>query len=105
MSRRAFLSQLAKLPLIGGGLSLIGQPKAVAEPVTLELLDNYQSWLISEYISLYRELQSLGHSGDINTRNPGALHGPPIGFDPLPSSRAALVLSTIGCDWKEPRHV
>jgi hypothetical protein len=109
MPRRAFLSQLAKLPLIGGGLSLIGQPKAVAEPVTMELLDNYLTWLVAEYIGLYRELQANGHHKmEINTRNAAAVFHPPFGWDPefpAPSARAAVVLSAVGCDWKERRHV
>jgi hypothetical protein len=108
MPRRAFLSQLAKLPLIGGGLSIIGQPKAVAEPVTMELLDNYMTWLVAEYIGLYRELQANGHKVDINTRNAAAVFHPPFGWDPefpAPSARAAVVLSAVGCDWKDRRNV
>jgi hypothetical protein len=49
MPRRGFLAQLVKLPLIGGGLSLIGQPQAVAEPVTPGLLEAYRSWLVMEF--------------------------------------------------------
>ena len=32
--RRSFLRQLASLPLIGGGVTLIGKPTAAAVPVT-----------------------------------------------------------------------
>ncbi len=40
--RRGFLRGLVTLPLIGGGVTLIGNPTAAAEPVTKELLVNYQ---------------------------------------------------------------
>lgn len=103
MGRRLFLSQLVKLPLIGGGLSLIGQPRAVAEPVTPELLDAYRSWLAVEYVSLDQELHP-GQRSDFsfNPNNAGGFYHWPYGksFAPPASARAALVLSTVGCDWK-----
>ena len=43
--RRAFLRQLASLPLIGGAVTLIGNPTAAAVPATPELLDAYEEWL------------------------------------------------------------
>ena len=39
LARRGFLRGLAHLLLIGGGVTLIGNPTAAAEPVTEELLD------------------------------------------------------------------
>lgn len=44
-SRRGFLRGLTRLPLIGGGVALIGAPTAVAEPLTPALLDSYEAWL------------------------------------------------------------
>ena len=44
-NRRGFLRQLCALPLIGGGVTLIGQPTAVAAPVSEYLLDTYSTWL------------------------------------------------------------
>ena len=45
LARRGFLRGLAHLPLIGGGVTLLGNPTAAAEPVTEELLDSYSEWL------------------------------------------------------------
>ncbi len=103
MPRRAFLSQLAKLPLIGGGLSIIGRPKAVAEPVTPALLDAYKSWLLVEYGSLHRELHpNRKPDCGFNPNNAGGFYHWPYGapFAPPASTRAALVLSTVDCDWR-----
>jgi hypothetical protein len=109
MPRRAFLSQLAKLPLIGGGLSIIGQPKAVAEPPTPEMLLAYRNWLAVEWTRLCGELypgRRIMFGFDPNC--PGATYHWGAGHTgmmttPEPSTRAALVLSAIGCDWKDPR--
>ena len=43
--RRTFLRGLASLPLIGGGVTLIGNPTAAAVPVTESLLETYNEWL------------------------------------------------------------
>jgi hypothetical protein len=43
-SRRLFLPGLAGLPLVGGGVSIIGAVKANV-PITPELLDSYDAWL------------------------------------------------------------
>ena len=43
--RRAFLRGLASLPMIGGGVTLIGNPTAAAVPATPQLLDAYNEWL------------------------------------------------------------
>jgi hypothetical protein len=103
MPRRAFLSQLAALPLIGGGLSLIGAPHAVAEPVTPELLDAYKSWLLVEYVQLHQELHPYRKPDfGFNPNNSGGMYHWPYGkpYASPASARAALVLSTVGCDWK-----
>ena len=41
--RRAFLASLAALPMLGGGVRLIGRPTAAAVPVTDGLLRNYEA--------------------------------------------------------------
>jgi hypothetical protein len=109
MPRRGFLAQLVKLPLIGGGLSLIGQPQAVAEPVTPGLLEAYRSWLVMEFSYLRAEMNLDGvRLGGFDPNNAGGMYhwrsfgSPPA---PAPSTRAAVVLSAVGCDWKEQRHV
>ncbi|MCJ2008205.1 hypothetical protein [Methylobacterium sp. J-092] len=121
--RRGFLRGLVSLPLIGGGVTLIGAPSAVAVPLSPQLLDSYDAWLEIERRFLKWE----------RNRTPGLSdHGPGLrcvwyddrrkqAFDwlpidnnggswhrtddptkqPQPSSRAALVLSTVGCDWRE----
>ena len=46
--RRSFLRGLATLPLIGGGVTLIGNPTAAAVPVTDMLLQRYGLFLAIE---------------------------------------------------------
>ena len=46
--RRSFLSGLASLPQIGGGVTLIGNPTAAAVPVTDTLLERYGLFLAIE---------------------------------------------------------
>lgn len=107
-SRRGFLRGLTTLPLIGGGVTLIGAPTAVAEPITEAVLEAYSEWLFMERRLLCVERWP----GERDTErwvpcNTGAkdFHFP-IDTDwrslPRPSSRAALVLSTVGCNWRDP---
>src|SRR6478736_3917939 len=42
------IRSLTTLPLIGGGVTLIGNPTKAAEPVTRHLLDCYDTWLFYE---------------------------------------------------------
>jgi len=53
--RRGFLRQLCGLPMLGGGVALLGAPTAVAEPVTSGMLDAYRSFLIGELNLVERE--------------------------------------------------
>ena len=118
MPRRGFLAGLARLPLIGGSVALLGRPSAVAEPVTRDMLFSYKDWLKYEHRMLCwelprydhekaRMLESVGGSsgcpgGDWHFQwsLPGA-RGPAGWLDaPQPSTRAALVLSAVGCDWR-----
>lgn len=55
LPRRGFLRGLASLPLIGGGVALIGQPTAAAVPITDELLARYFSWLAHEHRAAWCE--------------------------------------------------
>lgn len=112
--RRGFLRGLLTLPLIGGGVTLIGNPTAAAEPITDALLDSYDAWL--EYERRFLQWQrkrpkihrlNAPYRSDtpgweaydvIPARNGGArFHG---GDEPPAASRAALVLSAVGCDWR-----
>lgn len=124
-TRRGFLRGLTTLPLIGGGVALIGSPTAVAEPITDQLLDGYDAWLEYERRWLQWErnrsadmayrlnppfiMQMMDRHGEI-TRQPAdyvpctnggaSFHG---GGEPPASTRAALVLSAVGCDWRRGR--
>ena len=116
--RRAFLRQLCTLPLIGGSVSLIGQPTAVAEPVTMDLLEAYKTWLHYERRSVAWEMAELpeiiGYYGGTRVErfkfmDAMSLHvgvGDAAKFHHFDGSspashRAALVLSTVGCDWHD----
>ncbi len=105
-SRRGFLRGLVTLPLIGGGVTLIGRPTGVAEPVSLHLLSQYASWIEGER-------QRVAHAIGIDS---AAFHldGPTADWHRLEcqgtaeerrqraATRAAVVLSAVGCDWRSP---
>ncbi|MCJ2012766.1 hypothetical protein [Methylobacterium sp. J-076] len=106
-NRRGFLRSLTTLPLIGGGITLIGAPSAVAQPVTDELLMSYNEWLFMERRMLCEEQCPGDPSWERFTpANTGAgnfhFDGPGSWRDPhrQPSTRAALVLSAVGCEWR-----
>ncbi|TXN67880.1 hypothetical protein [Methylobacterium sp. WL6] len=114
--RRGFLRGLVSLPLIGGGVTLIGSPSAVAAPVTERLLREYHDWLMFERNELTREIEGsaqsrfgldcvYGHAldwhrarGDRRRDSEGRQMGDGVSF---PSTRAALVLSAVGFNWQE----
>jgi hypothetical protein len=117
--RCTFLRQLCGLPLVGGSISLIGSPKAVAEPITFHLLEAYKTWLHYEQRFLCWEMAksddfvstyypSLAEKDHINRANEIGRQFTYIGDAGNhrvgginPSERAALVLSAVGCDWKD----
>ena len=118
--RRDFLRGLVSLPLIGGGVTLIGQPSAVAEPVTPDLLEAYKTWLAMEHRFLVKQMADdpvfmeryrncFGTDADHQTRRDWIkryewfVGGSNSGHE-KPYDRAALVLSTVGCDWREDRQ-
>ena len=114
--RRGFLRGLVSLPLIGGGLTLIGAPSAVAEPITTAMLRQYVGFLGREFGEAHDELLRR----DPSLMEPKSVLSAVRGFvgdkhlfhtfaDPTtdaivdatpPSTRAALVLSTVGCNWR-----
>ena len=55
LERRSFLRGLASLPLIGGGVTLIGNPTAAAVPVTDALHARYTAWLAHEHRAAMKE--------------------------------------------------
>ena len=109
-NRRGFLRGLVTLPLIGGGVTLIGNPTAAAEPITPKLLACYSNWLHMERRLVCMEMfPELGpRAEDFILHSTGANnfhfpHGKAWNEAQQPSSRAALVLSTVGCDWRQDR--
>ena len=107
--RRGFLGGLVSLPLVGGAVTLIGQPTASAEPVTPDMLATYSDWLFYERRVLMSEMAAYDppdarRLGSLVGDRSDDFHFPgmaPGWMDiPQPSTRAALVLSTVGCDWR-----
>ena len=101
--RRAFLRGLASLPLIGGSVAILGQPTKAAVPVTRELLYTYNDWLQYEHFRTSQEIYGpalalkmtrswsfVGTAYDWHHPDDGPL-------PPEPSTRAAIVLSAVGC--------
>lgn len=111
--RRGFLRGLLTLPLIGGGVSLIGAPTAVAAPVTQPLMDRYVAWLAHEHRAallewgrMRRSLDDLAEATDwVQSAPLYWMPGDPTAISAViagkPSTRAALVLSTVGCKLPE----
>ena len=116
--RRGFMSGLAALPLIGGSVTLLGRPRAVAEPPTRQIMEAYKTWLHYEQRFLAWEMADLPehvayYGGtrrerfefidrltlSFGTGDAARFHRTD-GSSPA-SSRAALVLSTVGCDWRD----
>ena len=127
-ARRGFLRSLVSLPLLGGGVALIGAPHAVAEPITTGLLDAYDRFLAAERNFLRDELPPRGNPFPIgpkpDQRNELAYYrwcretvgahdawiaavekrsaitrAMPV-FKARASTRAALVMSAVGFDWR-----
>jgi hypothetical protein len=120
MPRRGFLRGLASLPLIGGSAALIGQPTAVAQPVTPDLLEAYKAFLHFEYRFLTWEMAddpaclaryrlagaSRIERSDVIANNIWEIFGDSARMYGRGSatSRAALVLGAIDCDWRKDRR-
>ena len=120
-NRRGFLSGLLSLPLIGGGVTLIGKPSAVAEPLSLDLMKTYVGWLGREFGRAHDDLllmlppdqQCYGGrphplfappspiAGTVLCNWPAAPNAAALVVASPPATRAALVLSTIGVKWRE----
>lgn len=111
-SRRGFLSGLVSLPMIGGGVTLIGSPVGVAETPSRPCLENYSAWLHYEQRALQSVLypESCGSGTRIPLDNRAAhFHfADRFGHDGWwdrvcaeTAARAPVVLATVGCDWRE----
>lgn len=111
-SRRGFLRGLTSLPLIGGGVALIGSPIAAAVPVTDKLRVRYIDWLATELGEAMIEQagrQAAPGSSDyvIDRHRQWCMDNRTLNPDPAserfsllpmsaPSSRAAVILSAAG---------
>jgi hypothetical protein len=83
-------------------------PAAAAEPVTEALLDAYSEWLFYDRRLLCLERwPGVRHPDGFIPANTGASgYHFPLGPErwqdrPQPSTRAAVVLSAVGCGWQE----
>ncbi len=111
--RRTFLRGLATLPLIGGSVALIGNPTKAAVPVTAALQERYIAWLANEHAAALMEFDRSVEKFD-TCRNsasnwnfyrarqpfwwfPDAPEIEGLVLTTLPSTRAAIVLSAVGC--------
>ncbi len=75
-SRRGFLRSLTTLPLIGGGITLIGAPSAVAQPVTDGLLMAYNEWLFMERRMLCEQLSPAMPFANVRSHQHGSARLP-----------------------------
>ena len=119
--RRSFLRGLASLPMIGGGVALIGQPTAAAVPVTDKLLDSYATWL--HYERNWLQWERYGAEGYKDRPIPDVevvwhdrrndklfdfipMTNPAAGHDYTgAASRAAVILSAAGVPLSKRRHL
>jgi hypothetical protein len=126
-ARRGFLRSLVSLPMLGGGVALIGAPHAVAEPIITDLMQSYRRFLTAEVNLLseelpWRKLPQLGPRPDERDRDAylrwcyqtvathdawtasvekerAITRAMPV-FKSRASTRAALVMSAVGFDWR-----
>jgi hypothetical protein len=114
LQRRGFLRGLAALPLIGGGVTLIGNPTKAAVLPSRELIETYRSWLAAEFAEVHAEMTRWDYAPDEFsdcrerfTREWGRdLYHMPIDAvidanvrNGAPSGRAAVVMAAVGLDW------
>lgn len=113
LDRRSFLRGLATLPLIGGSVAILGRPTAAAVPVTPELLNGYKWWLHTEHRMLCYEMTGFDEARAKEAERAFYTDHPAVDWHfqwsnpdgwmagwndaSQPSSRAAVVLSAVGC--------
>lgn len=118
LPRRSFLSGLTRLSLIGGSVALLGQPSAVAEPVTPELIEAYKTWLALEHRFLswqmaadpfFIETYRLKDDDQVaRSKKIGGYEwyvGDSAKDHDNAYSHAALVMSAVGCDWRDHEKI
>ena len=119
--RRSFLRGLVTLPLIGGSVTLLGNPTAPAVPVTDALMQRYFDWLAIELGEVMMEREGHralpGHADlAIDYRREWCRQNSTLNPDPTserfrllpmvpPSSRAAVILSAAGVPLSGGIHV
>lgn len=109
-SRRGFLRGLTTLPLIGGGVVLLGNPTGAAERPSSACVESYIAWLHYEARAVHDAHWPLQKGRMVPLDNAGAyFHFPLDGPDKLDwdkrgreaLARAPVVLATVGCDWRK----
>ena len=121
IARRSFLHGLVTLPMIGGGVTLIGNPTAAAVPVTDALHARYTEWLAVEYGNALierdgREAPPSVRDFHIDYRRRWCEGNRTLNPDPAsgrfrllpfvpPSARAAVILSAAGVPLTGGTHV
>ena len=116
--RRSFLRGLVTLPLIGGGVTLIGNPTAAAVPASYDLLDRYMDFLaieLRETVIQSREMYAArhGHSGSwVRETTEKQMWAPErphlqslLDAGGRPSARAAVILSAAGVPLDDGRRL
>jgi len=110
-NRRGFLSGLVSLPLIGGGVMLIGKPVGAAGEPSRLCMESYLAWLHFEKRAVHSALYpEIPRGTFVPQDNKGAQfhfadrfghHGWWQRVKQEALSRAPVVLATVGCDWRE----
>ncbi|MCW6511534.1 hypothetical protein [Lichenifustis flavocetrariae] len=111
LERRGFLRALAALPLVGGGVKLIGEPTAAAVPVTEGLMLKYATFLAHEHreamFQYMRMTAASDRDRDRTTRRlvpmewypeDDQIHG--LLQTVEPAKRAAIILSAAGVPFR-----
>ena len=114
LQRRGFLRGLVSLPLIGGGVTLIGNPTAAAVVPDEALIRQYERWLEHEKFALFverhggwryvygdhrEEIQAEIDAGTAPAWRMEERATLERHLASVPSSRAAVVLAAVG-EWK-----
>jgi hypothetical protein len=106
-SRRGFLRGLASLPLIGGAVTVIGNPTQAAEPPTEMMQNAYIAFLAHEHRQALQDRFSFTDwTGTYQPVTPMEWFPDYQEVETLvtgarPLSRAAVVLSAVGINWRE----
>ncbi|UHC14457.1 hypothetical protein LRS73_18080 [Methylobacterium currus] len=108
-NRRELLSRLATLPVIGGGVTLIGTPAGSAEPLPEMLLWEYSTWIERERRrigAVFGDMTGQAHNVQLCHSSAYAWYqcekgAPREELRSRVMTRGAAVLNAVGVDWRE----